>query len=71
MRHYGFLANCCRKKKRPPLLLEALKQPPPENTKTDDAGVHPEEIGSYPCEKCHKGRLREVRELMPVYRGSG
>ncbi len=70
MRHYGFLANCCRKRKRP-LLLEALKRPPPEKVKMEKAETYLDEIGSYPCQKCHKGRLRVVWEVMPVYRGSG
>ncbi|OQX44537.1 MAG: hypothetical protein B0D88_02255 [Candidatus Sedimenticola endophacoides] len=61
MRHYGFLANCCRQRKRG-VLLAALEQEIEEQSKRERTCEVP---AIQQCPKCHKGRLHLIRELAP------
>lgn len=61
IRHYGFLANCCRQK-RLAAIRQDLQTPPPEPEPTADAAV---QDFQYPCPKCHTGRLRVIEEIPP------
>ena len=65
IRHYGFLANCCRERKltlvRSAIAAEAeVVQPAPEAAEL--SGIRRE---GYPCPRCGKGQLRVVAELPP------
>lgn len=65
IRHFGYLANCCRKRRLPEIrraIAEATtaEQTPaaPEST----AGIRAE---SWPCPDCQVGRLYSVGEIAP------
>jgi len=67
LRHYGFLANCCRAKKlariRGALAQDCASSPVTENA---TATV----CDGYPCPKCHQGTMR-VLTLLPPLRWTG
>lgn len=65
VRHYGFLANCCRKRKHTQLLA-ALAQQATEQPAQQQEAKEAEE--GYPCPKCHQGRLRVSAVISPSYR---
>lgn len=58
IRHYGFLANCCRKK-RLSVIRQQLQQPAEETKKATDS---PESI---PCPICKTGSMVVIAELLP------
>jgi len=62
IRHYGFLANCCREKKLSQIrtLISAASNAPKESPKREESV----EV-SYPCSKCRQGRLHLMGEIMP------
>jgi hypothetical protein len=62
IRHYGFLAGCCRTK-RLAQIREALAQP--EET-SDEAGEHTNnDENVYLCPLCRIGHLRMIAQLLP------
>jgi len=62
IRHYGFLANCCREKKLKQIryVLSVTKEKPSNNSENDKT----EPV--YRCAKCRQGKLHLVGEIMPV-----
>ncbi len=69
VRHYGYLANCCRKKR-----LKQIRSALASSEKmvsTSDVAEDLDGLKSYPCQKCQKGRLWVVKELKPLQIGYG
>ena len=63
VRHYGFLANCCREKR-----LAAIRedlQTPLQQAQPDPQADTPGPGYAYPCPQCHSGRLRVIAEIAP------
>ncbi len=66
IRHYGFLANCCRrdKLKRIRAVLELDNESLDEHPHEEDrAPTSPAAFEGYPCPKCKTGMLRVIGEL--------
>jgi hypothetical protein len=59
IRHYGFLANCCRERARRQIRA-ALNAPDVSDTEVDE-----ESRCEQRCPRCHKGRLRLHRLIKP------
>ena len=76
IRHYGFLANCCRKKKLAQI-RDVLGQPQPAQqsgeTANDPQGTGPreEQPDAWHCPHCKKGNLLVTESLAPVRLSSG
>ncbi len=62
IRHYGFLANCCREKKLKQIryVLSVAKEKQPNSSKNDKTEL------VYRCTKCRLGKLHIVGEIMPT-----
>ncbi len=70
IRHYGFLANRCRNEKLPAIRRAidqaAVRQPDNRVAKPRLPTPAPEpRIGSWPCKRCHQGRLWVMHTLPP------
>jgi len=63
VRHYGFLANCCREKRLAAIRedLQTPAQPPTADPQAETPGPG----CAYPCPHCHSGRLRVIAEIAP------
>ncbi len=60
IRHYGFLANCCRKRCLTQIRQHLDALPPPDNSPKN------QEVSSTPpCPLCHTGRLILIAEMLP------
>lgn len=59
IRHYGFLANCCRKRCLTQIRRSLDVLPPPDND------LKKEEVSSPLCPQCHTGHLILMAELLP------
>ena len=60
IRHYGFLANCCRKRRLTQIRRRLDELPPPDNEpKKQAASPTPS------CPQCHTGHLILIAELLP------
>ena len=66
LRHYGFLANCCRAKKLTRIRV-ALEQDS-ESTESHVAHDTTNTLEGYPCPKCHQGTMRVIALLPPARR---
>lgn len=68
IRHYGFLANCCRSK-RLPMIRQAIEAVAPQDSKSQTQKPTEAEatglVEGYPCPKCHKGHLKVIEWLAP------
>ena len=62
VRHYGFLANCCRKK-RLKEIRKAIDQPREEAETEAIEDEKEEQFNGYPCPKCKQGRLMIIGEI--------
>jgi hypothetical protein len=64
LRHYGFLANCCRAQKlqRIRVALGQISEP----TLPQEADGTASALEGYPCPKCHQGMMRVSCLLSPV-----
>ena len=69
IRHYGFLANCCRRRKLAQIRA-ALASPPPEPASGQSQDTD-HFFDGYPCNICHRGWLRPSGELAPQRGGGG
>jgi hypothetical protein len=71
IRHFGYLANCCRKK-RLPQIRTAIAQAEEAEAEPEQAAKPPgPEWEVWPCPVCQGGRLRIVAELPPQCPGGG
>ena len=62
IRHYGFLANCCRKKRLEQIRQRLHCQPFAfEDSQTRQAAV------TCPCPRCKKGDMILIAEILPTY----
>lgn len=65
IRHYGFLANCCRERKLV-RIRTLLAQPPTEEEKRKPSNaVYPATDPTCPCPKCTEGVLYVIEEIPP------
>lgn len=62
IRHYGFLANCCRQK-RLEQIRQRLQCPPP----TSEDNQTRQEAVTRPCPTCKKGQMTLIAEILPTY----
>ncbi len=73
VRHYGFLANCCRAKKLPKIREGINRRQSDAKTLQAVAAAHAEgrvpaaqsDQPSYPCKQCRQGRLRVIEMIPP------
>jgi hypothetical protein len=64
IRHYGFLANCCRKRCLAAIRADLASAPePPLPEQTEGGGTRSD--FQFPCPVCHIGRLRVIEEIPP------
>ena len=71
IRHFGYLANCCRKR-RLPQIRAAITQAETTEAELDRVvNRSGQEVGVWPCPACQGGRLRMGAELPPQRPGSG
>ena len=62
IRHYGFLANCCRAKR-----LEQIRKVIHAPAQTSQATVEPPApFDGYPCPQCRQGRLHIIVRMKPL-----
>lgn len=61
VRHYGFLANCCRRKK-----LMQIRQLLHHQTEEVAREASSHLLDGYPCPKCKKGNMIIIEEMMPT-----
>lgn len=79
VRHYGFLANCCRAKKLPTIREGIERRETQGKTPRAVAAAHAEghtaapelDTRGYPCKKCHQGRLKVIDIIAPKREESG
>ncbi|WP_275099493.1 IS91 family transposase [Sedimenticola hydrogenitrophicus] len=69
IRHFGYLANCCREKRLAQIRAAMAEATPSE----PETVLHPSgpEVETWPCPACRTGRLRVVAELPPRRPGGG
>ena len=60
VRHYGFLANCCRRKKL--VQIRQLLHHQTEEVAREASHL----LNGYPCPKCKKGQMIIIEEMMPT-----
>ena len=60
VRHYGFLANCCRRKRL--TQIRTLLQSQAEEKEVES---QPSLLDGYPCPKCKTGHMIIIEEMMP------
>ena len=63
LRHYGFLANCCRAKKLARIRIALAQDPATSPAAEDTTGTV---CDGYPCPKCHRGIMRVLTLLPPL-----
>lgn len=61
IRHFGFLANCCRKQRLATIRADLDQPKPPAPSEPQGSGNDYEA----PCRICHLGRLRVIEEIPP------
>ena len=62
IRHYGFLANCCRQKR----LEQILQRLQCQSLTLEDSQT--EQMAGMPlCPKCKKGHMALIAEILPTY----
>jgi len=75
IRHYGYLANCCRKRRLPEIraAIAAARKAAAEHFERDatESPLTTGPFDGYPCPKCRKGRLRTIAEVAPERRDGG
>ena len=69
VRHYGYLANCCRKRRLEQIRAALLNPEPPEIEQK--ARQHKDWTEGYICRKCVSGLLQVVREIRPIREAYG
>ena len=63
IRHYGFLANCCRKTKLAHIRQRLAQDPGAEAV--DEQRTEPSTAEPWRCPKCHQGHLHIVQAQAP------
>lgn len=71
IRHFGFLANCCRARKLPLIRSAIAVEAQAARADAEAAATTETAPAGYPCPKCRGGRLRVIAELRPLRRESG
>lgn len=71
IRHYGFLANCCRQRKLPQIrqAIEADQVIP--GHKSEPAALTGWADKTFPCPACSKGKMHIIGEIPRPYPGGG
>jgi hypothetical protein len=70
IRHFGYLANCCRKKRLPQIRAAIIQAEATEAEPKTAVNPSGPEVETWPCPVCRTGRLRIVGDL-PAQRPGG
>ncbi|WP_234422166.1 IS91 family transposase [Sedimenticola thiotaurini] len=65
IRHYGYLANCCRARRLPQIRTAITRAEATEAEPDKAINRSTPEVAAWPCPVCQGGRLRVVMELPP------